>query len=90
MSTRRRPSTAVLVVLVLLLLVAGLFSAGQALTFAWLSAFPDRAAQLPALEARFWAFVSLAVVSLSIAVFLVTRLVRRLNDNYGGNARPDR
>ena len=49
----------------LLVFCAGvaLFCAGQAVTYAWLSSFPERAIQLSQLRFRFWSFVALFIVS---------------------------
>lgn len=42
--------------------IGALLSAGQAVTFAWLSAFPERSLQLDELRYKFWFFLALAGV----------------------------
>jgi|OpeIllAssembly_1097287.scaffolds.fasta_scaffold2525779_1 TRAP-type C4-dicarboxylate transport system permease small subunit len=64
------------VLLVVVLLIAAFLSAGQAITFAWLSAFPERASQLESLEIRFWAYAAISVTLVAIAVTLIVKLVR--------------
>lgn len=56
-------------------------AAAQAFTFAWLSAFPEQAARVEALEWRFWIYLVVTILLLAIdarLVFVVfQRLVRR-------------
>lgn len=59
------------------LLVLALLSAGQAITFAWLSSFPERASQLQELELKFWSFAAAATVFLGIDLGLLLHLMRR-------------
>jgi len=62
------------------LLITALLAAGQAVTFAWLSSFPERNAELGALRVKFWSSVcmslmaSLGLLFCSFAMF--DRLVR--------------
>jgi hypothetical protein len=42
--------------------VATFFSLGQAITFAWLSAFPEQASRLESLAWRFWSYAALSLV----------------------------
>mgnify|MGYP006376709789 CR=1 FL=1 len=76
MSHVRLTSRAMLIVILCLLGLA-LFSAGQAVTFAWLSAFPDRVAQLESLTMKFWIYTSIAVVAAVGDLFLLARYLRR-------------
>lgn len=59
-------------------LVAAFLAVGQAITFAWLSAFPERAAQLSELETKFWAYIALAVVLVIVDIGLLVRLIRQV------------
>ena len=65
--------------MVCLLLVAFL-AVGQAITFAWLSAFPERASQLESLEIKFWSYSALAAVLVIIDLGLLVRLVRQIKE----------
>ncbi len=75
--TKKRP-TWLFVLLILILFLAILFSVGQALTFSWLSAFPERASQLRSLEVKFWVYVILAIVLAVAEVLLIMRLIRQV------------
>lgn len=50
-------------------------AAGNAVTFAWLSGFPERATTIPALQRKFWIWV---VVSICLAIFDVVLFVALL------------
>lgn len=67
-----------LVWLMIGLLLAAFLAAGQAITFAWLSAFPERASQLHTLEIKFWSYATLAVVLVIIDLGLLVRLIRQI------------
>lgn len=69
--------TSRLVLLMLLLLFGALFAAGQAVTFAWLSAFPERASQLDSLAFKFWIYAALCVVLLLVDFGLLIEIIRR-------------
>ena len=66
------------VLLMVVLLLVALFAVGQAITFAWLSAFPERASQLHELEVKFWSYIALAVVLVIIDLGLLVRFVRQV------------
>jgi membrane protein implicated in regulation of membrane protease activity len=66
-----------LVLLIVGLLLVALFAAGQAVTFAWLSSFPERASQLDALEIKFWSYATLSAVLVIIDLILLVRLVKQ-------------
>ncbi len=59
----------------ILLFVGMLFFAGQAITFAWLSAFPERIFQLESLTLKFWLYVVLSILCLIINLFLLMKIV---------------
>ena len=67
-----------LAVFMVVLLVAALFAVGQAITFAWLSSFPERASNLESLEFRFWGYAAIAVALVLIDLGLLVRLVRQI------------
>lgn len=69
--------TSRLVLLMLLLLFGALFAAGQAVTFAWLSAFPERASHLDSLAFKFWVYAALCVVLLLVDFGLLIEIIRR-------------
>lgn len=66
-----------LVLLMVGLLFAALLAAGQAITMAWLSAFPERVSQIPLLELKFWSYSAVAAVLVIIDLGLCVRLMRR-------------
>ena len=57
--------------------LAAFLAAGQAVTFAWLSAFPERASQLESLETRFWGYATVSAILVIVDLILLVRLVRR-------------
>jgi len=65
--------------MVALLLVAFL-AVGQAITFAWLSAFPERASQLESLEIKFWSYAAIAATLVLIDLGLFVRLLRQIKE----------
>lgn len=69
-----------LVLVILGLLVAACLAAGQAITFAWLSSFPERATQLESLRIKFWSYASVSVVLVFIDAILVVRLIKRIRE----------
>ena len=69
-----------LVFLMVCLLLAALFAAGQAITTAWLSAFPERASQLGSLEIEFWSYAAVAAILVVVDLGLLVRLMRRINE----------
>lgn len=62
----------------LFLFLAALFAAGQAITFAWLSSFPEQAPQLESLEIKFWSYTVLSASLFIIDVVLLLRLKRQI------------
>lgn len=69
-----------LVFLMVCLLLAAFLAVGQAITFAWLSAFPERASQLESLEIKFWSYAVVAAVLVIIDLGLLVRLVRQIKE----------
>ena len=69
-----------LVFLMMGLLLVAFLAAGQAITFAWLSAFPERASQLDSLEIKFWSYAALSAALVIIDVGLLVRLIRQIKD----------
>ena len=61
--------------LILALLLLAFLAAGQAITFAWLSSFPERASQLASLDIKFWIYATAAVVLVLIDLGLVVRWI---------------
>jgi hypothetical protein len=74
-----------LVFLMVGLLLAALFAAGQAVTFAWLSAFPERASQLESLEIKFWSYAAVSAALVIIDLVLLVALVRQINKDTSDN-----
>lgn len=72
-STRHWRST----LLVVALLLATLFFLGQAVTFAWLSTFPEQESRISLLRLRCWSYAALAVFSLVADVLCVVRLLKK-------------
>jgi H+/Cl- antiporter ClcA len=58
-------------------LILMLWTAGQAVTIAWLSAFPERQSQLAAMEVKFWMYSVATVLLLAVVLAAVVALVRR-------------
>ncbi len=54
------------------LLIGAAFAAGEALTVAWLSAFPERVSDLPAMRIKFW---SLAIAAISLVLVALGLLI---------------
>jgi membrane protein implicated in regulation of membrane protease activity len=69
-----------LVILIVALLLVACFAAGQAVTFAWLSSFPERASQLESLRAKFWSYTVVSAVLLLISLALGVRLFNRIQE----------
>lgn len=69
-----------LVFLMVVLLLAAFLAVGQAITFAWLSAFPERASQLESLEIKFWSNAAVAAALVLIDLGLLVHLVRQIKD----------
>lgn len=69
-----------LVFLMMGLLLAAFLAAGQAITFAWLSSFPERASQLASLEIKFWTYAAVSAVLVVIDLGLLLRLIRLIRD----------
>jgi len=72
-----RLSSGTLVLLASACLVGIVLALGQATTYAWLSAFPNRAPQFDSLEWKFWTFVAIAGVLAFVDVVLFTVLILR-------------
>lgn len=70
-----------LVFLIVGLLLAAFITAGQAITFVWLSAFPERASQLESLEIKFWIYAAISVALLIADVVLFVLLVRQFKES---------
>lgn len=66
------------VLLIFAVLLVALFAAGQAITFAWLSAFPERASQLESLRTRFWTYAAASAVLVVFDAVLLLNLVRKI------------
>ena len=67
-----------IIILVALLLIAAIFAAGQAVTFAWLSNFPERAGQIESLKIKFWSYAVLSGAFFAIDGALLVYLSRQL------------
>jgi len=68
------------VLVIVVLLIAAFLAAGQAITFAWLSAFPEQASQLGSLQLKFWSYTAAAVILVLIDLVLAVRLVRQMRE----------
>jgi len=62
------------------LLIAAFLAAGQAITFAWLSSFPERSSQLQSLEIRFWSYTAISAILFVIDIALLVRMVKQIKD----------
>lgn len=69
-----------LVLLIVVLLLAAFLAVGQAIAFAWLSAFPERASQLESLEIKFWSYAAVAAGLVLIDMGLLVRLLRQIKE----------
>ena len=70
-----------LLFLIVGLLLVALLAAGQAITFAWLSSFPERASELESLRIKFWSYTTISVVLIFVDLILAVRLVKRIRDS---------
>jgi len=61
------------------LLIVALFAFGQAVTLAWLSAFPAWEPAHASLQLRFWAFLAVGLIALVVGVGAVLRWVLQQN-----------
>ena len=77
-----------LVFLIVVLLLAACLAAGQAITFAWLSSFPERASQLESLRIKFWSYSISCAVLVIIDLALGVRLFKRIKEARG-RGRPE-
>jgi heme/copper-type cytochrome/quinol oxidase subunit 2 len=66
-----------LVLLIVTLLFAAILAAGQAITFAWLSAFSEREFHIHSLEIKFWSYAIASVVLVLIDLALLVLLIRQ-------------
>ena len=69
-----------LLFLILALLLLALLAAGQAITFAWFSSFPERASQLASFEIKFWCYTMVTLVLVLIDLALLVRLIGQIKD----------
>lgn len=76
--TRDRWGVGRLAALLCVVAVAAFLSTGQAITFAWLSAFPEQASRLESLEWKFWIYAALSLVLVVVALKLVWLILRRM------------
>jgi hypothetical protein len=66
-----------LIVVMISLLLAAFFAAGQAIAMAWLSALQGQASQIESLELRFWSYVAISAVLLIVDLGLLVHTIRR-------------
>ena len=71
-----------LVVAIIAIFVLALFAAGQAVTFAWLSGFPERASQLPSLQLQFWSYAIASVILLLIDIVLTIYVLKKIRNHH--------
>lgn len=69
-----------LIFLMLALLLAAIFTAAQAASFAWLSVLPERASELDALRSKFWIYAAASASFVIIDSVLFVRLVRHIKE----------
>jgi hypothetical protein len=62
--------------LICILPCAAFFSAAQAITYAWLSSFPEQASKLEYLNFKFWTFAAFSCVILAIELLFIFRFIR--------------
>lgn len=75
----RPPISWRLVLLAVAILIAALLAAGQAITFAWLSSFPERASRFAAYEINFWCYGTASVVLIGAEIALLWHIFKRRN-----------
>ena len=69
-----------LVVLIGLFLLA-LWAGGQAITLAWLSAFPANASRIDSLTIRFWSYAVVAIILFVFDLWLLVGTIKHINRN---------
>ena len=60
-------------------MIVAVLAIGLAITLAWLSSFPGYESRLASLEYRFWVFLIMGLIALSVAAGAILRWVRREN-----------
>jgi cytochrome c biogenesis protein CcdA len=60
-------------------LLLAMYAMGQAVTFAWLSGFPERAFQLESLRSKVWGYGIGAIVLIAIDLILLVCLIKKKN-----------
>lgn len=63
------------IVVVIFALIACL-SVGQAITFAWLSSFPEHASRLDTLRIKFWVYMVIGLVAFVLSGVGIVRIVK--------------
>jgi uncharacterized BrkB/YihY/UPF0761 family membrane protein len=63
--------------LIIFLFLVCCFSIGQAVTFSWLSNFPERATQLDKLQAKYWIWLIVGLIAAAIDLLVVVHLIKR-------------
>ena len=60
-------------------LIVALLGIGQAVTLAWLSAFPASESRLASLQFRFWVYLAIGLIALVVGAGAFLRWVRQQN-----------
>jgi hypothetical protein len=68
--------------LVIALFLASCLAAGQAITFAWISSFPEQASRLESLEIKFWGYAALSIALFVIDIFVILRVLKRFKSDH--------
>jgi len=68
-----------LVFLMICLFFGALLAFGQAITFVWFSAFPERVSQLQSLAIKAWSLMAIAAILVIIDLALLVHLIRQVN-----------
>lgn len=67
------------VLIIIILFLVACFAAGQAITFAWISSFPEQTSRLESLEIKFWTYTIASIVLFVVDLILVIKGIRRAN-----------
>ena len=65
--------------LIVLVFMAALLAAGEAVSMIWLSGFPEWQPWLESLKIKFWCYAALSAFLMIIDVVLIARFIRLIN-----------
>lgn len=70
------------VFLIIVLFLTSCWAVSQAVSFAWLSSFPEQASRLQSLEMKFWSYTVLSIVLFVIDIIYIKRVLKRYNRDH--------